>query len=72
MNLYTCNTKKFSYYVLANDPNEARDKVETMLNIADYGFRDEREVNVINLIAKEITEFPVGKPNFSSGNKLIL
>ena len=72
MNLYLCNTRKFTHYVLAEHPTAAKEKLERLLKIADYGFYDDREVTEIKLIAKELTEFPAGKPNFSSGNNLIL
>lgn len=72
MNLYYVQTRKFQHYVLAEHPTQAQEKLEELLKVADYGFYDDRKVTEIKLIARELTEFPEGKPNFSSGNNLIL
>lgn len=73
MNLYLLETNKLGdYYLIAKSPNEAKEKLEVDLNKANYGFSDGREVIVITLLAKEIGEFPDGKPNFSSKNRLLL
>jgi hypothetical protein len=72
MNLYYVKTRKYSHYVLAEHPTQAQEKLEELLRIADHGFYDDRKVIEIKLIAIELTEFPEGKPNFSSRNNLIL
>lgn len=72
MNLYLLETNKLGdYYLIAKSPNDAKEKLEGDLNKADYGFSDDREVKVITLLAKELGEFPEGKPNFSSNNRLL-
>lgn len=72
MTLFILETNKLgSYYVIAESPNDAKAKLEKELNEADYGFSDDREVKVITLLAKELGEFPDGKPNFSSKNRLL-
>lgn len=71
MNLYLLSTKLGDYYVIEESPNHAQDKLKSLFDLADYGFGEERKVINIKLVAEEVKEFS-GKPNFSSGNKLIL
>lgn len=72
MNLYILETNKMgNFYVIAKTPNDAKEKLEGDLNKANYGLSDSREVRVITLLAKEIGNFPVDIPNFSSKNKLL-
>lgn len=71
-NLYLVKTKKLGdYYVIADNPTDAQQKVEGDLTKSAYGFTQDREVEVIQLLAKELQDFPEGKPNFSSGNNLL-
>lgn len=71
-NLYLVKTKKLGdYYVIAKNPTDAQEKVEGDLTKSDYGFSKDREVEIIQLLAKEVLDFPKDKPNFSSGNNLL-
>lgn len=60
------------YYVVATDSHKAEMRLKEMLDLADYGFTKDRKVSMIEVVSEEIGEFPEGKPNFSSGNNLIL
>ena len=59
------------FYVIAQTATDAESRLKKMLNDADYGFYVERQVVEWHLIAVELGEFPEGKANFSSKNKLI-
>ena len=71
-NLYLVTCKTGSFYVLAVTPNDAKSLLEISLDKADYDFSKHREVTEIKMLAKEITEFPKGKPNFCGDHDLIL
>jgi hypothetical protein len=71
MNLYLCHTRAVKIYVLANDFQEAKMKVEDILNKSLYGYSNEREVYCVELIAKQMKELQ-GKPYFSEGNNIII
>lgn len=71
--LYLLQTKELgSFYIIAEDSAKAETLLKEKLREADYGFSDARKVHTISILASELTEFPKGKPNFSSGNKLII
>ena len=71
--LYLLSTEELGdFYLVAKTPNDAEDKLKELLNKADYGFTRNRKVINIRLLAEELYNFPENKPNFSSGNKLIL
>lgn len=72
MKLYRLLNQLGIYYVVANDPTDAENRLMSLLNRADYGFSDKRKVREIEVLAEELNEFPRGKPNFSSGHSLIL
>ncbi len=73
MNLYLLTTSGLGdFYLVAKSPNDAESKLNTLLDRADYGFRQKRKVENIRLLSEEVTEFPAGIPNFSSGNRLVL
>lgn len=73
MKLYLLTTHGLGdFYLVSKDPNEAEIKLTELLNKADYGFRYQRKVENIKLLAEKLGEFPVGIPNFSSENRLIL
>lgn len=72
MNLYLLTNKLRDWYVLSTSPTHAQEKLVALLNKADYGFKSDRKVTNIQLLAESLGEFPEGKPNFSSGNTLIL
>ena len=40
-------------YVVANDPQEAYNKVRTAVDEEDLGFRDERELSSVELLAED-------------------
>lgn len=71
--LYLLETRSLgTYYVIADDPTQARNKLRGLLDKADYGFNHYREIMVIKLIARELTYFPEDKPNFSSDDTIII
>lgn len=71
--LYLLSTQGLGdFYLVAETPNDAEDKLKVLLNKSDYGISDKRKVNNIKLLAEELYNFPENKPNFSSGNRLIL
>jgi len=73
MNLYRLTNKLGQWYMIAENPSEASDYLESQLTIADYGFFDERKVIQWELIASEVKDdFHNQKLNFSSGNKLLI
>ena len=53
-----------SSYVVATDPNEAYFKVRVWLDKKDYGFRHERELDSVKLIADESTYSDIRTPLF--------
>lgn len=73
MKLYLLTTSGLGdFYLVAKSPNDAESKLSTLLDKADYGFREKRKVENIRLLSEEVGEFPAGRPNFSSGNRLVL
>lgn len=73
MKLYLLTTAGLGdFYVIADNPSEAESHVLELLNKADYGFTSQRKICNIKVVAEEVGEFPKDKPNFSSGNNLIL
>ena len=73
MNLYLISTKELGdFYVLSEDPTKAAEQLNEALNKADYGFRSQRKIVSIKILANEIYDFPEGKPLFSTGNRLLL
>lgn len=70
--LYLLTTEGLGdFYLVALSPNEAKERLETCLNKADYGFFDKRKITNIKILADEITDFPEGKKHFSGGSKLL-
>lgn len=73
VNLYLLSTVGLGdFYLISPDPTSAERLLESLLNKADYGLSDKRKVIRISILTSELGEFPSGKPNFSSGNKLII
>jgi hypothetical protein len=73
MKLYLLTTESLGdFYVLGSNPHIAESNLKEQLDRSDYGFNSGRRVVNFKLLAEEVTEFPKGKPNFSSGNRLIL
>lgn len=68
MKLYLLKTKGLKdFYVVAEDPTEACNRLTSMLNKSDYGFSDNRRITQIDILADEITLFGGNpKPNFSN------
>ena len=56
MNLYKIENGIGTYWVIAAHPTEAEQKLKKILNDADYGFYDKREMKSIHLVAKAITD----------------
>lgn len=72
MNLYLVTNKINDFYVLAEHPTEAQEKLEAKLDAADYGFPDDRKAKKIELVTCAITDSFNGKPFFCNGNRLII
>ncbi len=73
MKLYILTTSGLGdFYLVAKSPNDAESKLKILLDKADYGIREKRKVENIRLLTEELGEFPTGRPNFSSGNRLVL
>ena len=71
-NLYLVKTKNLGeFYVIADNPTDAQEKVEGDLTKASYGFDKDRAVVQINVLGKEVQDFPRDKPNFSGGDNLL-
>ena len=71
--LYLVSTKTLGdYYVVAESPNEAQDRLKKLIDKADYGFSDSRKIVNIKLLADELYNFPVNRPNFGKEPILIL
>ena len=71
MNLYFVETRKFIYYVIAEHPTQAQEKLEDLLCKADYGFKENRHVIKITLMAQCIKNYN-GKPFINPDENLIL
>ena len=72
MKLYLLTTKQVGdFYVVAENTNDAEIKLKGLLDKADYGFYESRDVKNIEVLANEVTEFS-NKPFFSNGSNLIL
>jgi len=67
--LYQLDTRlpNGDYWVIATDPTTAQQKLEKILDEADYGYTDQRKVERIQVIAKGITD-----TRFIQDKKLIL
>lgn len=62
MTLYKLENKIGTYWVIANDPTEAVNKLKGILDKNDYGFYDNRKVNTITVVAESIdNQFLTGK-----------
>lgn len=72
--LYRLNTVGIgSFYVLATNSHQAEEVLLEELSKSDYGFYSKREIESIDVIAREIGKWDdSGKLNFPSGNRLIL
>lgn len=55
-NLYRLTTKLGIYWVSANHPTEAQDKLLDILNVYNYGLSFDRKVTTIELIAQGIED----------------
>ena len=67
--LYLVETNKFSAYIIAEDPTEAYVKLRTKLEEWDYGFKKDRELKSVKVIAVE-TEW--GLQDYGETHKLFL
>ena len=72
MNLYLLENELGDWYVIAKDPTAAQKDLESRLDLEEYGFREERAVKNIKLLATELTSGLNQKWFFSSGNNLLL
>lgn len=62
MKLYKIENRIGIYWVVANDPTEAENKLLKILNQYDYGFSNDRKIITITVIAEQITDqFLTGK-----------
>ena len=55
-NLYRLTTKLGIYWVSANHPTEAQDKLVNILDVNNYGLSFDRKVTTIELIAEGISD----------------
>lgn len=67
MNLYKLTNGLGDYWVVSTDPTAAQDRLHQVLEYGDYGFRDERKVKNVELIAEEIVSH-----TFITGKHLLL
>lgn len=74
LKLFLVKTKGVGdFYVVEKSYNDAEKKISILLSRAEYGYSSHRLVDEIKLLSLELSEFPKGRPNFSSDNsKLIL
>ena len=73
MELYLVSTVGLGdFYIVEKCPTSAVAKLRELLSKSDYGISDKRIVTNIKILGKELYNFPENKPNFSSGNTLIL
>ena len=74
-NLYLLTTNGLGeFYLVAENPNDAKEKLELELNKSDYGFSGKRKVENIKILASEIkVDHNDGdKLNFSSDDRLLI
>jgi hypothetical protein len=74
MKLYKVKTKgDRRFLVISNSFENASNRVKKMLEAGDYDYYKLREVESIEVLAEEISEFPAGKPHFiEDGKNLII
>lgn len=73
MTLFLLSTKGLGdFYVVESCPTSAVNRLNDLLETANYGHKEHRKVDTIKIIANELYCFPENKPNFSSENRLIL
>ncbi len=73
MNLYLLkNGLNKPFYVIAGSPNQAQNKLQRLLDEADYGYSKDRKVKSIELLGEEVTNSFNGKPFFCGEGNLIL
>jgi len=58
-NLYRCTNQQGDYYVVAEHPTQASERLMAYLAAADYGFGSDREPSRIELVARA-TDHPSG------------
>ena len=52
-NLYRCTNQQGDYYVVAEHPTQASERLVAYLTAADYGFGSDREPSRIELVARD-------------------
>jgi hypothetical protein len=65
--LYRLENGLGSFWVIATDPTTAESKLTDILNKGDYGYRADREVKSIHLIAQGVDD-----TRFLTGKRLII
>ncbi len=60
------------FYIVSPDPTSAEKLLTSLLDKTDYGLWSNRKITNIKILTEELGEFPEGRTNFSSGNKLII
>lgn len=71
--LYLIDTKKGSFYVIAETPSDAVYELKRLLNKADWWYSQDRDVISIKILAREYYCLPDDKPLFSDhGGELII
>ena len=71
-NLYFVSTKIDSFYVIAEHPTEAQDKLCEILEEAGYGKKEDREILDIRFLASSISFGSENIPILYSRDRLIL
>jgi len=66
MKLYKIENRIGIYWVVANDPTEAENKLLKIFNKENYGFSDHRKTITITVIAEQIVD------QFLSGKHLVI
>ncbi len=61
-----------NWYVIADNPTEAENILESALYTENYGFTEQRKVTKIELVATEIEPALNSKFFFSGGDNLII
>ncbi len=67
MKLYKLQTGNGEYFVVANHPTEAEEKLSVYFNEADYGYNSNRKVTDIALLAESTNDV-----KFITGKNLVL
>jgi hypothetical protein len=71
MNLYLVTNGLGTYYVVAECPTTAQNRLEKVLGDCDYGFTRDRKVKTIELLTSEISQDSSDKFRMSDDKKFL-